>query len=122
MVDDAFINTSDDDYLNTQDDQWYAITSTLEILNSYHGNYDSSINLNLYQILQLLSTYHDNNLTIINNRLLQILTSYRVYHDHSSSVRDGKYILTMKIDFSVFGSTLVSSKEFDFRRLILRNE
>lgn len=45
-----------------------------------------------------------------------------VFLNHSSSVRDGKYILTMKIDFSVSGSTLVSSKEFDFRRLILRNE
>jgi len=44
------------------------------------------------------------------------------YVNHSSNVNDGKYILTAAVSFSLSGSTLVMTKEFDFRRITLRNE
>jgi hypothetical protein len=45
-----------------------------------------------------------------------------VYLNHSSNVADGRYILTSKVTFALSGSTLTFTKEFDFRRLYLRNE
>lgn len=45
-----------------------------------------------------------------------------VYISHSSDVRDGHYTLTTKIGISLSGSTLIFNREFDFRRLYLRDE
>ena len=44
------------------------------------------------------------------------------YLNHSTNVANGQYTLTGKMSFSLAGSTLVMSKEFDFRRIYLRNE
>lgn len=45
-----------------------------------------------------------------------------VFLNHSSDVTDGKYTLTSTVSFSLFGSTLIFTREFDFRRVYLRNE
>jgi hypothetical protein len=45
-----------------------------------------------------------------------------VYLNHSSNVADGRYTLTSEITFALSGSTMVFTKEFDFRRIYLRNE
>lgn len=44
------------------------------------------------------------------------------YVNHSSDVSDGAYTLTSKVSFSLLGSTCVFTKEFDLRRIILRDE
>ncbi|MFB5622539.1 MAG: hypothetical protein ACE5RH_00960, partial [Nitrosarchaeum sp.] len=45
-----------------------------------------------------------------------------VFLNHSSNVSDGKYTLTSKVSFSLYGSTLIFTREYDFRRIYLRNE
>ena len=45
-----------------------------------------------------------------------------VYVNHSSDVADGLYTITSKVGFALSGSTRILMKEFDFRRLYLRNE
>lgn len=45
-----------------------------------------------------------------------------VYLNHSSDVSDGRYTLTSKVSFALAGSTRIFTREFDFRRIFLRNE
>ena len=45
-----------------------------------------------------------------------------IYLNHSSDVADGKYTLTSKVNFALAGTTIVFTREFDFRRVYLRNE
>jgi hypothetical protein len=45
-----------------------------------------------------------------------------IYLNHSSDVADGKYTLTSKVTFSLAGTTILFTREFDFRRVYLRNE
>ena len=45
-----------------------------------------------------------------------------VYVSHSTMVSDGRYTLTAKVNFSLAGSTRIFIKEFDFRRVFLRDE
>lgn len=45
-----------------------------------------------------------------------------VYLNHSSDVADGDYTLTAKMTFALSGSTRLFTREFDFRRIKLRNE
>lgn len=46
-----------------------------------------------------------------------------VYLNHSSDVADGEYILTTKVSIALSGSTTtIFTREFDFRRINLRNE
>ena len=44
------------------------------------------------------------------------------YLKYSTGVADGRYFLTGKVSFSLAGSTLVLTKEFDLRRIFKRNE
>ena len=44
------------------------------------------------------------------------------YLKHSTGVADGRYFLTGKVLFGLAGSTLILTKEFDLRRIFLRNE
>ena len=45
-----------------------------------------------------------------------------VYLKHSTAVQDGLYTLTLKMGFALQGTTSIFTREFDFRRVILRNE
>lgn len=45
-----------------------------------------------------------------------------LYLKYSTGVANGRYTITSKVNFSLSGSTRILTKEFDFRRLYLRNE
>lgn len=45
-----------------------------------------------------------------------------VFLKHSTAVHDGLYTLTLKMSFALQGTTTIFTREFDFRRIILRNE